>query len=151
MHGEERIVGGEFVQVRDTLAVGDGPSILCHHAQNRVRRRPTRWCWCARAQEGGSALWSAAGRIATSLSVGMIIPGASPSHRVVPGEDATSHAYHTHAPASTYVDGYANGFGQGYGAANAGLTSGVLVLGKLVTEGINLGLQICDLLDRLDD
>jgi hypothetical protein len=53
----------------------------------------------------------------------MIIPGASPSHRVVPGEDATSHAYHTHAPASAYVDGYANGFGQGYGAANAGLTA----------------------------
>ncbi|KAF7339805.1 RING-type domain-containing protein [Mycena venus] len=49
----------------------------------------------------------------------VIIPGATPSQRVIPGsDDAIHHAYHTHAPASAYVDGYASGYGQGYGAAN---------------------------------
>ncbi|KAJ7655008.1 hypothetical protein DFH06DRAFT_1201333 [Mycena polygramma] len=51
----------------------------------------------------------------------VIIPGATPSQRVIPGEDTTAHAYHTHAPASAYVDGYASGYGEGYGAANAGM------------------------------
>ncbi|KAF8213255.1 hypothetical protein K438DRAFT_1803669 [Mycena galopus ATCC 62051] len=68
----------------------------------------------------------------------VIIPGATPSQRVIPtsedatnhahhtasiygqrvSEEVTNHAYHTPAPASAYVDGYANGYGEGYGAAN---------------------------------
>ncbi|KAJ6604469.1 hypothetical protein DFH09DRAFT_1122796 [Mycena vulgaris] len=48
----------------------------------------------------------------------VIIPGATPSQRVIPTDDRT---YHTHAPASAYVDGYATGFGLGYDAANAGV------------------------------
>ncbi|KAJ7169698.1 hypothetical protein C8R46DRAFT_1089695 [Mycena filopes] len=51
----------------------------------------------------------------------LIIPGATPSQRVIPIDDVNGHAYHTHAPASAFVDGYGSGFGLGYGTANAGL------------------------------
>ncbi|KAJ7107614.1 hypothetical protein C8R43DRAFT_199641 [Mycena crocata] len=51
-------------------------------------------------------------------SASVIIPGATPSQRVIPSDDAGRHAYHTHAPASAYVNGYANGYDQGYGTAN---------------------------------
>ncbi|KAJ6574925.1 hypothetical protein B0H19DRAFT_619302 [Mycena capillaripes] len=51
----------------------------------------------------------------------VIIPGATPSQRVIPGDDAAENPYYSHAPASAYVDGYASGYGQGYGAANAGM------------------------------
>ncbi|KAF7339628.1 RING-type domain-containing protein [Mycena sanguinolenta] len=54
----------------------------------------------------------------------VIIPGATPSQRVVPNaEEVNNHAYHTHAPASAYVDGYGNGFDRGYGAATGEVPS----------------------------
>ncbi|KAJ7139941.1 hypothetical protein C8R44DRAFT_868034 [Mycena epipterygia] len=51
----------------------------------------------------------------------VIIPGATPSQRVIPTDDGNGHAYHTHVPASAYVEGYANGYGLGYGAASGGV------------------------------
>ncbi|KAJ7293399.1 hypothetical protein C8J57DRAFT_1210950 [Mycena rebaudengoi] len=50
----------------------------------------------------------------------VIIPGATPSARVIPTSETNGHAYHTHIPATAYVDGYADGYGLGYNAANAG-------------------------------
>ncbi|KAK7064379.1 RING-type domain-containing protein [Favolaschia claudopus] len=58
-----------------------------------------------------------------------IIPGASPSQRIVPAvpraerKSKSKHTYRTHAPASAYVNGYATGYGEGYNAANNGLAS----------------------------
>ncbi|KAF7310756.1 RING-type domain-containing protein [Mycena chlorophos] len=49
----------------------------------------------------------------------VIIPGATPSQRVVPSPDNVSgHAYVTPLPATAYVNGYSTGYHQGYHAAN---------------------------------
>ncbi|KAF7306754.1 RING-type domain-containing protein [Mycena indigotica] len=56
-------------------------------------------------------------------SANVIIPGASPSQRVIPSPDIIpNHAYVTPLPASAYVNGYSTGYNQGYSAANTNST-----------------------------
>ncbi|KAJ7071206.1 hypothetical protein C8F01DRAFT_1109541 [Mycena amicta] len=59
------------------------------------------------------------GQLNIGRNSNVIIPGATPSQRVIPSPDIIpGHAYITHIPASAYVNGYSTGYDEGYNAAN---------------------------------